>query len=91
VSNTSSSITVTPAFAHQPAVGDKFDVNTTQIAATTITNVPCTTASLNQNINDMLSVVVHTQAELPVGLPFLPNRIDVQNSSTVRYEGALVP
>jgi hypothetical protein len=39
----------------------------------------------------MLSVVVHTRAELPVGLPFLPTTMDIRNSSTVRYEGSLVP
>jgi TadE-like protein len=90
--NSATSITVASAFPFVPALNDAFQVSeqTFQpITAGWLTT--CSGSAPSPQINDTLSVFVHTQVELPAPLPALPAAMQVESSSTVRFEGVFIP
>jgi hypothetical protein len=90
--NTATAMTVASAFPNSPAINDAFQVTDQtfqQITAGWL--AACSNTPLSPQINETLSVVVHTQVELPVPLPPFPSTMQVESSSTVRYEGEFVP
>jgi hypothetical protein len=90
--NTATSMTVASAFPFTPAVNDAFQVTHQTFQPITSGWLElCSTTPPSPQINDTLTVVVHTQVELPVPLPPLPAAMQVESSSTVRFEGEFVP
>jgi len=90
--NTASSMTVAAAFPFTPAINDSFEVmEQTLLPITSGWLALCSTTPPTPQINDTLTVVVHTQVDLPVPLPPLPAAMQVESSSTVRFEGEFVP
>jgi hypothetical protein len=90
--NTATSMTVAAAFPYTPTINDSFHV-TEQTFQPIISGwlAVCSTTPPSPQLNDTLNVVVHTQVDLPVPLPPLPTTMQVESSSTVRFEGQFVP
>jgi hypothetical protein len=92
IANTTTTMTVASAFPYTPAPNDSFQV--TQQTFRSITSgwlSSCSATPPSPQINDTLTIVVHSQVDLPVLLPALPASMQVESSSTVRFEGEFVP
>jgi len=91
IANTATSMTVASAFPFTPATNDSFQVTDQTFQPLVSGWLSSCSTTPNPQINDALSVVVHTQVQLPVPLPPLPAAMQVESSSTVRFEGEFVP
>jgi hypothetical protein len=90
--NTATSMTVAAAFPYTPASNDSFHVMEQRFQPITSGWLAlCSTTPPSPQINDTLTVVVHTEVDLPVPLPPLPAAMQVESSSTVRFEGQFIP
>jgi hypothetical protein len=90
--NTTTTITVASALPYAPSAGDSFQVTLQTFQPITSGWLSsCSATPPSPQINDTLTIVVHTQVDLPVGLPGLPPSMQVESSSTVRFEGEFVP
>jgi hypothetical protein len=90
--NTATAITVGSAFPQTPAVGNTFEVLARNFQPIPAADwlAACATGPLDLRVNDTLNVIVRAVVQLPVPMLGLPTDMQVENSSTVRFEGGFV-